>query len=163
MFRRILYRFLYAIAVVSVIIFVCWPTVDAYVIHREVVSALEQSQSARLEEFSGTNILTTLELSKEERRQITSALPITPDVGAPFLMSLCFVPHHRVIITDREGTNFVLTVCFQCDQVETDTLGILSTPYLWRASIRDLFSSHGIPIRDSHEYGHILWNNAKGI
>ena len=163
MFRRILRRFLYAIAVVSIIVFVCWPTVDAYVIRGEVVSALEHAQSARLEEFSGTNILTTLELSTEERRQITSALPVTPDVGAPFLGELCFVPHHRVVITDQEGKKFVLTVCFQCDQVETDTLGILGTPYLWRASIRHLFSSHGIPIRDLREYDRMLWNNAKGI
>ena len=105
--------------------------------------------SVRLEEYSFHTVLTSRTLSPTEYIHVTDALPLWPDIGIPGSSSMCFIPHHRVVITDRvtqQETTFA--VCFHCDEVCLSGHQILQTPYAWRRSLRQLFSQHDIPIRE---------------
>jgi hypothetical protein len=145
--------FLLLVLVISLC--VLWPTISAMLIRHEVVSALRRARTVRLEEYVGNRVLTSVELPRPEWSVIVRSLPIVPDIGVPFLIKLCFIPHHRVVFTDENCQFFTLRVCFGCDQLDTESSGILQTPYLWRLSVRRLFSEHQIPIRNLREYGRI--------
>jgi hypothetical protein len=142
--------------VLVICLFVVWPTVSAMLIRREVVSALRRARTVLLEEYVGNRVLTTVELPRGKWHEVVQALPVVPDMGIPLLVKLCFDPHHRIVLADEHGRYFTFSVCFECDQVATDSSSIIGTPYLWRSSVRRLFSEHQIPIRNSREYGRIL-------
>src|SRR5258706_2722676 len=149
---RRLRRWLYVILAVVFCLFVLWPTVAGLMIRHRMASALQRAENVRLEEFRGSQVITSVELPREEWRQVLAAVPVVPDAGAPFMVALCFIPHHRVVVMDAADGRFDFTVCFGCDQVATKSSGILGTPYLWRAPVRRLFTQHKIPIRTSREY-----------
>jgi hypothetical protein len=139
------------------IFIVCWiaivPTLQALWLRHRVVSAIRSPQSIRLEEFIGIQLLTKVELTHGQYEAVASALPIRPDIGAPGMPPrLCWMPHHRVVMTNADGNEVSFEVCFKCDQVAFDKERIWDTPYLWRASLRKLFTDHGVPVRAKDEY-----------
>jgi hypothetical protein len=150
--RRPLRLSLFALAVLVLWLLVIWPTLDAFVIRREVRSSLQRASSVRLQEYAGLAVLTTVDLPRSEWHRVVGAIPVIPDTGIPLLVKMCFWPHHRVVVTDDHGGEFIFRVCFYCDEVATDSSGIRSTPFLWRSSLRRLFTEQKIPIRDEHEY-----------
>ena len=137
-------------------IFVIWPTVDAWRLRHAVTVALRTAASIRLEEFAFHRTLASVELPRSEWPQFVGALPVVPDVGMPGLVKLCFIPHHRIVVTDSRGGRFEFTVCFQCDQLKVGQTGIVATPYLWQGSLRRLFGSHRVLIRSDREYNRLL-------
>jgi hypothetical protein len=99
-----------------------------------------------------SSVRAKMELTYGQRDAIRHALPIVPDLGMPGLISLCFVPHHRIVMRDAAGQETKFTVCFGCDEVQLADGNIFMTPFLWRSSLRRLFTEHGIPVRDLREY-----------
>jgi hypothetical protein len=153
--RQVLRGCLYTFLVVAIAAFIVWPSSNAYMIHRELVHSLQHAQTVRLEEFSGTNILTALELSHEQWPQVASvasSAPIVPDLEIPLVETLCFIPHHRIVMRDEQGKDSIFSVCFECEKVKTEEFGEMEMPYLWRASLRRLFTNHKIPVREMAEY-----------
>ena len=137
-------------------LFVAWPTVDAWRIRHGIAAALREAGSVRLEEFAFHRTLATVELPRAEWPQIVAALPVVPDFGMPGLVKMCFIPHHRIVVTDRQGGQREFTVCFQCDQLKVDRTRIRATLYLWQGSLRRLFRSHQVLIRSDREYNRLL-------
>jgi hypothetical protein len=152
MARRKLRLMLCAILAVVVFLFLVWPTVSALLLRRELAYALQRAHAVRLEEHEGSQVLSSVELPRSEWREVIRSFPIVPDVGVPLLVKLCFIPHHRIVVIPEQGEQFIFRVCFDCEQVATESSGILSTPYLWRSSVHRLFTEHQIPIRDLQEY-----------
>ena len=132
--------------------FVGWPTLYALVIRERTNNALQQAQSVRLEEFVSEIPLTSVELPKEQWSQITAHLPIVPDIGIPGSVKLCFIPHHRIVITGPDQEKVIFTICFGCDQATVGNSGIFALPYIWSATLQNLFTSHQIRIRNDREY-----------
>lgn len=133
------------------LIFIAAPTVIAAITRIRIASALRSASSVRLEEFVFQTVLTSRPLTPSEFDHVTDALPILPDLGIPGGYTMCFIPHHRVVITDRATQHdTTLTVCFHCDEVRLSGHQIMMTPYVWRRSLRQLFARHNIPIRDQY-------------
>jgi hypothetical protein len=150
--KRILRLLLFAFVVLVLWLLLIWPTLDAFVIRREVHSALQRATSVRLQEYAGLAVLTAVVLPRSEWHRVAAALPVVPDAGLPAIIRKCFWPHHRVIIVDERGAELILRVCFTCEEIATGSSGVHGTPYLWRSSLRRLFTEQKIPIRDEHEY-----------
>jgi hypothetical protein len=68
------------------------------------------------------------------------------------MMSMCFIPHHRVAALDSAGHRFVFRVCFACDEVNVQEEMPFMTPPLWQSSLRRLFTDHKVQIRGAKEY-----------
>lgn len=128
------------------------PTLQAFWIRHRVLSAVRSAQSVRLEEFRGGEVLTKVELTSQQREAVRRALPIVPDIGLPGMIALCFVPHHRVVTRDAAGQESAFTICFGCDEARVERGAIFMTPFLWRSSLRRLFTDHQIPVRGLREY-----------
>jgi hypothetical protein len=129
-----------------------WATARVFLVRRQVRAAMQLARSVRLEEFRGDGaILTKIVLPQDKWSEVLRAVPVVPDIGTPGV-ALCFVPHHRIVIT-TDGTNeFRLNICFACQQASTQSSGIFGVPYLWRSSLRHIFVDHQVPIRDEREY-----------
>jgi len=138
----------------------CWatvvPTLLALRIRHRVLSAVAAAQSVRLEEFRGGEVLTKVELTSQQRETVRRALPIVPDIGLPGMINLCFVPHHRVVTRDTAGQESAFTICFGCDEARVARGAIFMTPFLWRSSLRRLFTDHQIPVRGLGEYSTLV-------
>jgi hypothetical protein len=129
------------------------PTVQAFSIRHQVVSAVDAAQSVRLEEVGdGGAILSSAELDPKQRRAVASAMPFLPNLGVPGMISMCFIPHHRVVALDSAGHRFVFRVCFACDELNVQEEMPFMTPPLWQSSLRRLFTDHKIQIRSAREY-----------
>ena len=77
---------------------------------------------------------------------------MVPDLGIPGSVKMCFIPHHRIVITNPSQQQLVFTVCFGCDQATVGNSRIFALPYLWSQPLRDLFTSHQIRLRSDREY-----------
>jgi hypothetical protein len=126
------------------------PTIGVFRARSRISSAVASASAIRLEEYLGDRVLTTRALTSVEFSRIIEAVPATWDYGMPGMMRLCFVPHHRIIITDaptQRTTTF--EVCFSCNQLEFTT-GIIDSPSSWHQPLRQLFLRHDIPIRNNY-------------
>ena len=151
--RRIVFL---SVAGLFFVLFVLWPTINALRVRHSVATALQHAKSVRLEEFAFHVPLASVELPRDQWPQVLAAMPIVPDVGVPGSVRMCFIPHHRVIVTDQQGQPLAFTVCFACDQAHTERMGIFATPYLWCGPLRRLFTDHAIRIRTDREYTNTL-------
>jgi hypothetical protein len=143
----------------------CWviviPSLQALWLRHRVVSAFEAARLVCLEEFlpselsgpvSKGKVLNSVELSAEQRKALVSAIPMTPDIGVPGSILLCYMPHHRVVMTNPDGGQVAFEICFGCDEFSFAQDPVVMTPFLWRSSLRGLFTDHGIPVRTKDEY-----------
>lgn len=134
--RGCLRRILKGLGLLSVLFFVGCPTADLLRTRLAISSALRSPSSIRLERRDLVNPPTTSPVSADE---IRDALPFAVDVGIPGLMAMCFIPHHRVVITDAAThRDRIFEVCFHCDQMQFAGRGIRFTPFLWREPLRKL-------------------------
>ena len=133
------------------VVFIGIPTLQAFVLHFRVMSAVLLARSVRLEafDFDGA-VLAKAELDGKQRKEIASAMPLLPDIGVPGLMALCFVPRHRIVASAPSGEEKEFLVCFECDQLGFFGSLVSATPFFWRSPLRRLFTGHGIPVRE-HE------------
>lgn len=148
---RRLRRPLIGAGVIVLTLFLGIPTVFVLRTRFQISSALRSASAVRLEEYSSGKVLSRHPLTPTEFQRVTDAVPITADFGIPGVIAMCFVPHHRVIITDR-ATQLSTTfdVCFSCEQMQLAGSDILPTPSAWRQPLRRLFLRHDIPIRDRY-------------
>ncbi len=153
----------------TAIVIACWvtviPSLQALSLRRRIVTALNAASSIRLEEFlpkelsgpvSKGTVLNTVELNTEQRKAVLSAIPMTPDIGVPGVILLCYMPHHRVVMTNADGGEVAFEICFLCDEVSFAHDSIVMTPFLWRSSLRRLFTEQKIPIRTRDEYWKLM-------
>ena len=147
--RRIV--FLSAVGL-ALVLLVLWPTINALRVRHSLAVALQHAKSVRLEEFAFHVPLASVELPRGQWPQVLAAMPVVPDAGVPGSVRMCFIPHHRVVVTDPQDQSFAFTVCFACDQAHTERMGIFATPYLWCGPLRRLFTGHAIRIRTDREY-----------
>ena len=147
------------------IVISCWviiiPSLQAFWLRHQIVAAFEAARSVRLEEFlpselsgpvSRGTVLNKVELSMEQRKAVVSAIPMTPDSGVPGFILLCYMPHHRVVMTNSDGGEVAFEICFGCDEVSFAQGPVVMTPFVWRSSLRRLFTDHGILVRTKDEY-----------
>ena len=147
-----MFRWLRWFAIFIICFTIIIPTLQAFWVRHQVLSAVNSAQSVRLEafnRFAKPPKTITVELNAEQRKTIASALPIVPDVGIPFLPLACFIPHHRLITRDASGNEFVFLICFGCDQLKINDGMILGTPFLWHSSLRNLFTENKITLQVS--------------
>ena len=132
--------------------------------------AFEAARSVRLEEFlpnelrgpvSKGKVLNRVELSVEQRKAVVSAIPMTPDIGVPGFILLCYMPHHRVVTTNSDGGEVAFEICFGCDEVSFAQGPVVMTPFAWRSSLRRLFTDYGIPVQTRDEYRRLQFPERK--
>jgi hypothetical protein len=150
---RIIRRSLLALVLIW---FILIPTINAFRVRHSLAVALDGAASVRLEEFVYGVPLATVDLPRDKWPQVLAATPIVPDAGWPGSVKLCFIPHHRVVITSPQHQQFAFSICFACDQSHTKPMGIFATPYLWCTPLRRLFTNNGIRVRTGQEY-HATW------
>ena len=144
--RAILVLGAFVIAVVVVV-----PSISALRARHRLASAIGPTTSIRLEEFQDDSILTSQPLDLEQSRSVLRALPLLPDAGIPGIIKFCYIPHHRIVVSDSSGaTRRTMSVCFGCEQFAFDDSDVAPTPFAWRQPLRRLFVQHGIPIRSEY-------------
>ena len=146
-FRKIM------LGIVATIIgyFLIIPTVWLLQTRHEILSALAQASSVRVEEYTTTNkVLATRVLSAGEIETVAASLPITFNLDARGLVKWCFVPHHRIIIAEAQGHETQFRICSTCSQMRLGSEAILPFPDAWQSSVRRMLQQFGIPVRESY-------------
>ena len=139
-------RLLVLLAVFILFYVLAVPTIGVLLARSRLVSAVASASSIRLEAYENDRVLTARALASAEFSHVIEAVPITWDYGLPGLARLCFVPRHRVVVTDdRTQRTTVFRVCFNCDQVDFTT-GILDALSSWHQPLRQFFLRHGISL-----------------
>ena len=97
----------------------------------------------------------TKKLAPSEYRDLRKAFPIRPDYEPSDWVDFCgFDPHHKIVITFRDGKTSVISFCFLCDAWQIDDGPVLWTPYAWRQPLRDFFARNGMPEKSLDAYLH---------
>src|SRR5581483_9195884 len=86
----------------------------------QMVHTIQSAASVRIEEFNGQRVLNQIELDQAQRSELADLLPTILPVGIPFSLKLCFDPHHRIVARRSDGTVYLITVCFECEQARND-------------------------------------------
>ena len=114
----------------------------------QIVNALHTAASVRLEEFDDNGkILSQSDLNSEQRVVATESIKGDMTGGTAFTLTMCFVPHHRLIARDAKGLEFIFTICFECDEAAITGTGPFSMPIKWRSSLRKLFEQNGFQVK----------------
>lgn len=118
----------------------------------QITNAIQSAQEVRLEEFDDNGkILSRRELNAEQRAKASESIAGDLTGGVPFTLTLCFVPHHRMIARDAKGLEFIFTICFECDEAAITGSGPFAMPTHWRSSLRRLFEENGFLMKKSTE------------
>lgn len=136
---------LWIICITGLLLFcVGLPTAVAWRARWTLATTLADAQSVTLEQFTlvGRNVVASRSLSPSDHPKLLHAFPYS--LGYGFLEKMCFVPHHRVVITTRHGTTFVSDICFACDMYSMPSVGINDMPIGWSGRLRTLFGDAGI-------------------
>jgi hypothetical protein len=170
-FRRLLSAFGWSFLALIVFGFVGIPTWTLLTEKWAIESALKNAKSVELIHYNPYSqmlgsemIYGTKELDPKDFHKISDAFPLSIDVGFPVDGYTCiFAPHHRIVITDADGKQTVIRVCFICDhcQVGNDESTFI-TPYVWRSSLRQFFIEEGLPFQpDRYQQDYIQATSAK--
>lgn len=137
--RVILWLAAFVLAVFAV--FVVVPSISALRARHWLASAIGLATSIRLEEFKDDSILTSRQLDQDQGRAVLRSLSLLSDAGVPGLIKFCYIPHHRIIVSDSSGTTrCTMSVCFGCEQFAfDDDSDVAPTPFAWRQPLRRLF------------------------
>jgi len=126
------------------------PSADVWWKRRQIAEAVRGAARVRLEEYTTFRRLKSEPLAAADFHEVVEALPVTWQVGIPGLVMYCYVPHHRVVITDAQGRETTLGVCFGCNQLKLDRGGVWNAPEAWQQPLRALFLRHEVPIRERY-------------
>ena len=122
----------------------------------QAVKALQTAESIRLEEFDDSGkVVSRRDLDSEQRVAANESIRGGLGGGAGFTLSMCWVPHHRVIARDAKGSEFALTICFGCDEARITGYSQFPMPTKWKSSLRQLFEQNGFRCR--REDGIMTW------
>jgi hypothetical protein len=118
-----------------------------------LVDMLQSAQSVRIEEFddSGKTILTR-DLDGAQRQALIGIIPGIVPRGFPMSFKLCFVPHHRIIARSADGSEFEITICFQCDQAMHTGSTVYDMPPSGSATLRKFIEAGLDDMKKRREY-----------
>lgn len=151
-----IFRWSVSLAIIAVFAVLGWyvgyKTIPILSTRSVICSAVRSASTVHLEEYTGSETLSAKSLTSAEFQSVVDAVPVTAEFGFTEMRSMCFVPHHRVIISDQDTQKrTILEVCFSCQYVYLkDSDSLLQTPLAWREPMRQLFKQYGIPIRSSY-------------
>lgn len=122
------------------------PTAVAWRARWTLATALADAQSVTLEQFTllQRKVVASRTMSPSDYPKLLQAFPYSLDYGAVFLHKMCFVPHHRVVITTRGGDTFVCDICFTCNMYSMPGVGVNEMPVGWSGTLRTLFADANI-------------------
>ena len=128
----------------TAIVLVCWivviPSIQALWLRHQIATAFAASKSVRLEEFLPSDmirpsrtgeVLTLMELNGEQRKALASAIPLSPAINIFNVPGFCYEPHHRIVMTNYDGGQIGLEICFGCGELIFDQGHVTSMPMLW--------------------------------
>ncbi len=95
----------------------------------------------------GDLIYSSKELDPAEISKIEAAFPFAVDYGIPGGIKQCmFDAHHKIVVTDRDGTITVIRVCLICGQMQVgEGENIFDMPSAWRNALQQFFADEGMP------------------
>lgn len=150
--RNLIYTTAALLVLPPLCVYIIWPSLIAFHVRNEIVSAIQRAKSVRLEEYTRWELMTSVELPRDEWRKVTETVPLVPDVGRPYYMILGYVPNHRIVVIGEGNKQFAFRICFYSSQAATEKSGIFTLPYLWRYPLYRLFIEHNVPVRSDMEY-----------
>jgi hypothetical protein len=100
-------------------------------------------------------IYSTKTIGSADIRNFLNAIPWSPDLGFWGAQLGCiFDPHHKLIVTDDQGNQTAIRICFECDHIRIGKGPIIPTPYAWRGRLRAFFANEGMANKSAQEYLH---------
>ncbi len=111
--------------------------------HHRIRAAAAESDTVVLQRYYGREIIESSEMDAEAFLAWMDGnlvpLPARLDI------SLCWTPHHRILLQNDEGSRNV-EICFECDLFKFESAQ-RKLPEPWRQAFGELFSKHGIPAK----------------
>ncbi len=140
-----------------VILGVLWsehaPLVQCQVLREAIFSEISRAKEIRVVEHSnlldylpqdGTfheeKIYTRVVLDEAQIAQLKKALPLAFDYSATRKSGCVFEPHHRIEITRKDNSVFIIEICLYCGDLDLGE-GPRMLPEGWGTSLRTFFSS----------------------
>ena len=153
--RRRIVRWLAIAAGVWGLLFVVWPLGVGWNRKATVLSSMRSARSVIVEEFSDVDgkVLGRLELDAARRAELLRILPKALPRGFGFSLKLCFVPHHRIIARSPGKPDFVMTICFFCDQAKNQENSIYEMEPSGSQALSQFLRANGIRVQTLEEYG----------
>ncbi|WP_422929228.1 hypothetical protein [Singulisphaera sp. PoT] len=153
--RRRIVRWLAIAAGFWVLLFVVWPLGVGWNRKTTLLSAMRSASSVIVEEFSDVDgrVLGGLELDAARRAELLRILPRAMPRGFGYTFKLCFVPHHRIVARTPGKPDFVMTICFFCDQATNDGFWIYDMRPSGSKALSDFLRANGIRVQTLEEYG----------
>jgi len=117
----------------------------------------------RLEEFTRSVPMAAAQETLLQRRiikrsdywRVALAMLPAPDASTYILQIMCYDPHHRIVLTNRDGTVHEVEICFRCRKMCVDSDGLGGTPLVWQYTLLSLFQHYGMPERSPAEYSEL--------
>lgn len=122
------------------------PTAVAWRARLILAATLADAESVTLEQFTfiGSKVVASRSMLPSDYPKLLHAFPY--GLGYGFGDKMCFVPHHRVVITTHRGGSFVCDICFACDKYSMPGVGINDMPVGWSGTLRTLFAEANISV-----------------
>src|SRR5689334_18671358 len=116
------------IFILALVIFVAIPTVLTVSHSVRMALYVYRARDIRLEEFSRSVSMAASQEALLQRRvikrsdywRVALAMPPAPDASTYILQIMCYDPHHRIILTNRDGTVHEVEICFRCRKMCVD-------------------------------------------
>lgn len=123
-------------------------------LHRlqQITTALKSAQSVRVEEFHHGQVLVRRELNATQRAVLLGIVPAILPKGAQCSTLSCFIPHHRIIARQPDGTEFPITLCFGCSQAQHADSPIYDMPPNGSAEMRTFMEQNGVRVLSLEGY-----------
>lgn len=167
---RILFRgclgILGLVAAFLLVVCVIEPTAVAVREHMEIVHAVKHARTIELVHYNpgigsaeDLIVYARKKLEPSDFHRVLDTMPLVPDTGIWSMELMClFNPHHKIIVTDSDGRQTVIRVCFECDHVRIDQGDTIGTPWAWRGRLRKFFADEGMADKSSADYRRDLKN-----
>lgn len=130
---------------------------------QRLLAALSGARSVSVVEFTARDglVFQRVTPSHEQMGRLRSVIEIVVSKENDFIAG-CFQPHHRVEVICQDGSTFVFSVCFGCDNYCIDRKNILPIPTVWQPGLRQFFTDLGVPPRTYEEYQRLAEEKVKG-
>lgn len=129
----------------------------SWAVSRKFLKAINAAQSVTLVEYQGESLEVRQELvlrrvpaSAKQIEALKKAVgPWFAPIPSEFMA--CFEPHHRVEMSNADGSVLRFDICFACGNFSLGS-HFGSTPNVWVRPLRDVFTGAGMPHRTLDEY-----------
>lgn len=130
---------------------------ESWAVSRELSVAMKTAQSVTLVEFEGKSLEVRQELVFQRVPATTKQIDALKKATGPWFAPnpseamACFEPHHRVEVSNADGTVLQFNICFSCDNFSLGS-HFGSLPKVWIGPLRSIFTDAGMPRRSFAEY-----------